>query len=109
MADDLHAHCAHDHRVTDPVCGMSVDPRTSPHHAEHQGQDYHFCSAGCRTKFVADPERYLTPQEPVEVPEGTMWTCPMHPEIRQDHAGACPICGMALEPEMVTADPGPTP
>lgn len=109
MADDLHAHCAHDHRVTDPVCGMSVDPRTSPHHAEHQGQDYHFCSAGCRTKFVADPERYLTPQEPVEVPEGTMWTCPMHPEIRQDHAGACPICGMALEPEMVTADTGPSP
>ena len=109
MADDLHAHCAHDHRVTDPVCGMSVDPRTSPHHAEHQGQDYHFCSAGCRTRFVADPERYLTPQEPVEVPEGTMWTCPMHPEIRQDHAGACPICGMALEPEMVTADTGPSP
>jgi len=109
MADDLHAHCAHDHRVTDPVCGMSVDPRTSPHRAEHQGQDYHFCSAGCRTKFVADPERYLTPQDPVEVPEGTMWTCPMHPEIRQDHAGACPICGMALEPEMVTADTGPSP
>ncbi|WP_374589791.1 heavy metal translocating P-type ATPase [Novosphingobium sp.] len=109
MADDLHAHCAHDHRVTDPVCGMSVDPRTSPHHAEHQGQDYHFCSAGCRTRFVADPERYLTPQDPVEVPEGTMWTCPMHPEIRQNHAGACPICGMALEPEMVTADTGPSP
>ena len=109
MADDLHAHCAHDHRVTDPVCGMSVDPRTSPHHAQHQGQDYHFCSAGCRTRFVADPERYLTPQEPVEVPEGTIWTCPMHPEIRQDHAGACPICGMALEPEMVTADTGPSP
>ncbi|MGE8141494.1 heavy metal translocating P-type ATPase [Novosphingobium sp. NPDC080210] len=109
MADDLHAHCAHDHRVTDPVCGMSVDPRTSPHHAQHQGQDYHFCSAGCRAKFVADPERYLTPQDPVEVPEGTMWTCPMHPEIRQDHAGACPICGMALEPEMVTADTGPSP
>lgn len=109
MADDPHAHCAHGHRVKDPVCGMSVDSQASPHHARHQGADYHFCSAGCRGKFVADPERYLSSQEPVEVPAGTMWTCPMHPEVRQDHAGACPICGMALEPEMVTADSGPSP
>lgn len=96
-------------KVIDPVCGMSVDPVTSPHHAGHDGHHYHFCSAGCRTKFVADPAKYLTPQEPIAVPEGAIWTCPMHPEVRQDHPGACPICGMALEPEIVTADSGPSP
>ena len=114
-----HSHCQHghdhvtaDHRaevVHDPVCGMTVDPLTTPHHAQLDGQDWHFCSAGCRTKFIADPRRYLAPQPVEEVPEGTMWTCPMHPEVRQDHAGPCPICGMALEPELVTADSGPSP
>ena len=96
--------------VIDPVCGMTVDPHKTAHHATHAGHDYHFCSAGCRTKFVGDPEKYLnkTAAEPVDVPEGTIWTCPMHPEIRQDHPGACPICGMGLEPEMVTADTGPS-
>lgn len=96
--------------VIDPVCGMTVDPHKTAHHATHAGHDYHFCSAGCRTKFVGDPEKYLnkTATEPVDVPEGTTWTCPMHPEIRQDHPGACPICGMGLEPEMVTADTGPS-
>ncbi|MES1973810.1 MAG: heavy metal translocating P-type ATPase [Pseudomonadota bacterium] len=110
-----HPH-AHDHArtaaagaVKDPVCGMTVDPATTPHHAGHAGTDYHFCSAGCRTKFVADPERYLAPAAPVEAAPGTIWTCPMHPEIRQDHFGPCPICGMALEPAMVTADSGPSP
>ena len=95
--------------VKDPVCGMTVDPATTAHHAEHSGESYHFCSAGCRTKFIADPERYLgPPTPPVAAPEGTIWTCPMHPEIRQDHPGSCPICGMALEPATVTADSGPS-
>jgi Cu+-exporting ATPase len=112
---NCHAHPApaadagHSHLVHDPVCGMTVDPSKSPHHAQLDGQDWHFCSAGCRTKFIADPQRYLEPQPEVAVPEGTMWTCPMHPEVRQDHAGPCPICGMALEPELVTADSGPSP
>ncbi|MDE8654641.1 heavy metal translocating P-type ATPase [Novosphingobium album (ex Liu et al. 2023)] len=96
--------------VTDPVCGMTVDPGKTVHHAAHAGQDYHFCSAGCRTKFVANPEAYLDKPavSAVQVPAGTIWTCPMHPEIREDQPGACPICGMALEPEMVTADTGPS-
>jgi Cu+-exporting ATPase len=111
-------HVHHDHApaagpastsVKDPVCGMDVDPERSDHHASHDGQEFHFCSAGCRTKFIANPEHYLAPQEPVDAPEGTIWTCPMHPEVRQDHRGACPICGMALEPEMVSAESGPSP
>lgn len=98
------------HAIKDPVCGMIVNPAETPHHAEHSGSTYHFCSADCRTKFIADPERYLAPAPAlVEVPEGTTWTCPMHPEVRQDHPGACPICGMALEPATVTADSGPSP
>ncbi|MGE0256785.1 MAG: heavy metal translocating P-type ATPase [Alphaproteobacteria bacterium] len=100
-----------DHRVKDPVCGMSVDPHTAKHRAEHAGHPYYFCSAGCRTKFLADPERYLSPAEaraPQEpVPDGTTYTCPMHPEVRQIGPGSCPICGMALEPLLVTAEAGP--
>ncbi|MBJ7574179.1 heavy metal translocating P-type ATPase [Luteimonas sp. MC1828] len=86
----------------DPVCGMSVDPARTPHHARHDGVDHHFCSAGCRTKFVADPVRYLSPAPPTvpDAPPGTIYICPMDPEIRQDGPGTCPICGMALEPEM---------
>lgn len=101
----------HDHsgKVTDPVCGMKVDPAATPHHADHAGHEWHFCSDKCRTKFIADPEHYLAPQEPVEEPPGTIWTCPMHPEVRQDHPGACPICGMALEPAEVGLDSGPSP
>ncbi|MGB0085439.1 MAG: heavy metal translocating P-type ATPase [Rhodomicrobiaceae bacterium] len=97
--------------VKDPVCGMSVNPETSTHRADYQGQTYHFCRAGCREKFMADPERYLAPSEaPAEaVPEGTIYTCPMHPEIRQVGPGSCPICGMALEPELVTAEAAPNP
>ncbi len=108
---DGHEHCQHSAQasVKDPVCGMTVDPARSAHHATHDGHEYHFCSAGCRTRFIADPTRYLTPQEPEDLPEGAIWTCPMHPEVRQDHPGACPICGMALEPELVTADTGPSP
>ncbi len=97
--------------VRDPVCGMSVDPHTAKHRYDHHGHTYYFCSAGCRTKFIADPNRYLSPdQHKAEpVPEGTIYTCPMHPEIRQVGPGSCPICGMALEPELVTADTGPNP
>ncbi|HWJ68614.1 MAG TPA: heavy metal translocating P-type ATPase [Sphingobium sp.] len=96
--------------VLDPVCGMSVDPQEAAAHAVHAGRDYHFCSVRCGERFTADPERYLigAPVQPAEAPPGTMWICPMDPEIRQDHAGACPICGMALEPEMVSADAGPS-
>jgi Cu+-exporting ATPase len=91
---------------------MSVDPHTTPHRHQHHGHTYHFCSAGCRTKFAADPPRYLDPdhakpQEPV--PEGTIYTCPMHPEVRQTGPGSCPICGMALEPELVSAESAPNP
>ena len=100
-------------RVKDPVCGMDVDPHTARHKAEHAGRSYHFCSPGCRAKFVADPLRYLSPQEQecavAPVPEGTTYTCPMHPQIRQVGPGTCPICGMALEPELVTATIQPNP
>ena len=94
--------------VKDPVCGMSVDPTTTAHRASHGGQDYFFCSAGCRTKFIGDPMRYLNPRVEAEpaVP-GAIYTCPMHPEIRQEGPGSCPICGMALEPETVTAEAPP--
>ena len=95
--------------VIDPVCGMTVDPNTGKPHADYQGQTYHFCCAGCRGKFVADPQKYLGPREPEPVVEGATYTCPMHPEIRQIGPGACPICGMALEPEIATADSGPNP
>jgi Cu+-exporting ATPase len=111
---------AHDHgdlalapeRVKDPVCGMSVDPGVTAHHATHEGRPFHFCSAGCRTRFDADPARYLDPA-PLMAPRlglaQAIHTCPMHPEIRQLGPGACPICGMALEPAAVTADAGPNP
>ena len=91
----------------DPVCGMTVDPAKTAHRADHAGNDYHFCSAGCRAKFLADPAKYLTPaQAPREepAPAGAIHVCPMHPEVRQDHPGNCPICGMALEPEMPSLD-----
>ncbi|QFR34812.1 heavy metal translocating P-type ATPase [Ancylobacter sp. TS-1] len=92
----------------DPVCGMDVDPHTATHRAEHGGRTYYFCCTGCRTKFVADPEKYLGERAPAApVPEGTEYTCPMHPEVRQIGPGACPICGMALEPLLVSLDSGP--
>ena len=86
--------------MRDPVCGMSVTP-DSPHHCQHAGQDWYFCSAGCRSKFEADPEHYLSGRHR-EVPPGdesAWYTCPMHPEVRQQGPGECPKCGMALEPE----------
>ncbi|WP_424138440.1 heavy metal translocating P-type ATPase [Roseomonas chloroacetimidivorans] len=101
---------ADDGRVTDPVCGMKVDPATSTHRLEHGGTTFHFCSAGCRSKFEADPEKYLRPKtaaQAVTAPKGAIYTCPMHPQIRQQEPGNCPICGMALEPLEVTADAAP--
>ena len=78
-----------------------------------QGHTHHFCSAGCRTKFESNPKKYLDRTAPVAVrqavPEGTIYTCPMHPEIRQVGPGSCPICGMALEPEVASLDDGPNP
>ncbi|MBX9614790.1 MAG: heavy metal translocating P-type ATPase [Caulobacteraceae bacterium] len=89
----------------DAVCGMSVNPATTAHRATHEHTDYFFCSAGCRTKFIASPQTYLGPKsEPAPAAPGTIYTCPMHPQIRQEGPGACPICGMALEPETVTAE-----
>ncbi|WP_082103149.1 heavy metal translocating P-type ATPase [Sphingomonas sp. Ag1] len=95
----------------DPVCGMTVDPAKTTHHAEHQGKAYYFCSAGCRTRFVTDPNAYLG-TKPFPAPSatpGAMWTCPMHSEIRQQGPGTCPICGMALEPEDPSLDDRPNP
>jgi Cu+-exporting ATPase len=87
---------------------MSVDPATTAHRASHDDQDYFFCSTECRTKFVADPQRYLNPRaEAMPAIPGAIYTCPMHPEIRQEGPGSCPICGMALEPETVTAEAPP--
>ena len=98
--------------VRDPVCGMTVDPSTAKHATRHEGADFHFCSAGCQAKFVAHPDKYLglTTRAPEPAtPPGTIYTCPMHPQIRQVGPGSCPICGMALEPVDVTADSGPNP
>jgi len=96
-------------RVLDPVCGMKVNPETSQHRFEYRGETFHFCSAGCRTKFAADPNKYLEKDKapPAPVVEGAIYTCPMHPEIRQVGPGSCPICGMALEPEVASLDDGP--
>jgi P-type Cu+ transporter len=115
---DHHAHShgdgsaeAHD-RLRDPVCRMMVDPHQTPHRHQHAGHTYYFCSAGCRSRFAADPARYLAGSQtkpPQSVPEGTIYTCPMHPQIRQVGPGSCPICGMALEPELATATSGPNP
>ncbi len=113
--------------TTDPVCGMKVDPATSAYKSEWKGESFAFCSAGCKARFDADPGSFLPagagaqgPEaRPVPVPvpgsvtapsaDGAEWTCPMHPEIVRDGPGSCPICGMALEPRVVTADDGPNP
>ncbi|MCB1885610.1 MAG: heavy metal translocating P-type ATPase, partial [Geminicoccaceae bacterium] len=114
----MHACCHHAGNgsgaveATDPVCGMTVDPATAKHRARHEGQELFFCSAGCKAKFEADPAAYLDPKvrakKAAEAPKDAVYTCPMHPEIRQRGPGSCPICGMALEPETITADAGPS-
>ena len=120
---DAHAGQGEEHGaiVLDPVCGMKVDTRTAKHRYELGGTSYHFCSARCLDRFKADPDRFLNPpaQDPAvqspamgalpEVAAGTIWTCPMHPEIRRDGPGQCPICGMALEPLEPTLEEGPNP
>jgi len=95
----------------DPVCGMSVDRASAAHMLKHAGARRYFCSAGCAEKFAADPDRYLGDQPaPAPMPEGTIYTCPMHPEIEQVGPGDCPICGMALEPMGApTGEEGPNP
>lgn len=115
-------HHHHDHGsapatglVHDPVCGMTVDPQTSVHRTDNDGQTYHFCSAHCRSRFEADPGQFadtaVTPPAPpaMSAGESVEYTCPMHPEIRRSEPGSCPICGMALEPLLVTAETGPSP
>ncbi|WP_146872177.1 heavy metal translocating P-type ATPase [Acidovorax delafieldii] len=100
-------------KLKDPVCGMDVTEQ-SHHSAEHEGLHYYFCSAKCQTKFVEDPDKYaVTPpgtdkvaREPETAQPGTIYTCPMHPEVRQDHPGNCPKCGMTLEPMLPTLDEG---
>jgi P-type Cu+ transporter len=119
--NDPHAHGDHccsgeiaeTGHVTDPVCGMTVHPETTAHHAEHDGMTYHFCSATCRMKFIADPARFIggkamAAPEATQTP-GSVWTCPMHPEIRRAGPGTCPICGMALEPAEPTLEDGANP
>ena len=98
-------------KAEDPVCGMSVDRSTAQHMTKHAGERFYFCSAGCQEKFEAGPEKYLDGRSaPEPMPEGTVYTCPMHPEIEQVGPGDCPICGMALEPKGVpTGEEGPNP
>jgi len=124
MSDD-HAHHTHSHGhashqredrppptlTKDPVCGMDVDPSTARFQATFDGRTFYFCSQNCHDKFKADPEQYVaaSPAKAAPAAEGTVWTCPMHPQIRRSEPGSCPICGMALEPEMPTADDTPSP
>jgi P-type Cu+ transporter len=96
--------------LIDPVCGMTVSANPEKSHL-FAGATYYFCSNGCKTKFAADPQKYLSPvrETPPSVVVGAIYTCPMHPEIRQDHQGTCPKCGMALEAEMPTLDEAENP
>ncbi|WP_422824008.1 heavy metal translocating P-type ATPase [Variovorax robiniae] len=117
MPHKPHAERVEQDQLKDPVCGMVVTDQ-SRHVSQHADHPIYFCSAGCKAKFEADPTRYLRPaphadahaREP-EAPAvpGTVYTCPMHPEIRQDHPGNCPKCGMSLEPETPTLDEGEDP
>src|SRR4030088_1096359 len=111
-----HGHSGDDHHtdgkadVRDPVCGVSCAPGKRRHRFDHRGETFHFCSAGCRTKFAADPKGYLDNNKfKADVPEGAIYTCPMHPQIRQVGPGSCPICGMALEPEVASLGAPPNP
>ena len=102
---------------TDPVCGMEVDPAETEHHSEYRGESFHFCSGHCKARFDQDPERYLDPDNAsadkddagAEGDAGALYTCPMHPQVRQRGPGNCPICGMALEPETLSRDEGANP
>lgn len=114
----IHEHVQHNHDhhknhrtiATDPVCGMPVDSHTAKYRAEHDEQTYYFCSAHCHDKFVAEPDIYLACNIPIEESASdTIYTCPMHPQIRQIGPGSCPICGMALEPAEVSLDDAASP
>src|SRR5471030_29566 len=95
----------------DPVCGMRVKVATAKNTTLHDGHTYYFCNPKCLVKFTAEPTKYLKPRQaealPPPAPPGTIFTCPMHPEVRHVGPGNCPICGMALEPADVTLDQGP--
>ncbi|HVR43493.1 MAG TPA: heavy metal translocating P-type ATPase [Thermoanaerobaculia bacterium] len=101
-----------DGRVTDPVCGMTVEPSSAAGTSEYGGETFHFCSPGCKAKFDADPAKYVPGESGgasetagrQPPPKGAEWTCPMHPEIVRDAPGSCPICGMALEPRAISLD-----
>src|SRR5690348_3068979 len=96
-----HTHCHHDHApetAIDPVCGMTVKIDGAKDVTVHDGETFYFCNPRCLAKFTAEPARYLKPQEQaarLPVAPGTIFTCPMHPEVRQVGPGSCPICGMA--------------
>jgi Cu+-exporting ATPase len=110
---DLHRHHGSGTEGTnavDPVCGMTVDPHKAKYRSNYEGRPYYFCSAGCKVKFEKDSKLYLEPNAVAPpVPEAAIYTCPMHPEIRQVGPGSCPICGMALEPELPSATEQPNP
>ena len=108
--DHSHHHATVADTAIDPVCGMTVKIEGAKNSTVHDGETYYFCNPKCLAKFTAEPARYLQPQEqpaPPPVAPGTIFTCPMHPEIRQVGPGSCPICGMALEPAEITLDQGP--
>ncbi|API56462.1 copper-translocating P-type ATPase (plasmid) [Rhizobium leguminosarum] len=96
----------------DPVCGMTVDRSTAKHFLKADGEKFYFCSAACQAKFEADPAAYRNGNRPAAqpAPKGTLYTCPMHPEVVSDRPGDCPKCGMALEPMGIPPeDEGPNP
>ena len=116
-----HRHCCHgaahnddaSASASDPVCGMTVNPQTAQYKTSRDGWEFFFCGRRCLDKFQAEPQRYLSPAagptaSTAAAPAGTIYTCPMHPQIRQAGPGSCPICGMALEPLEPAADAGPS-
>ncbi len=89
-------------KVTDPVCGMEVDPENAAGEHTHEGETYHFCSVGCWGRFRVNPRKYLSGGREEEAPADAVYTCPMDPEVEQIGPGSCPVCGMALEPKEVS-------